>query len=239
MISSSRPTDPRINSTRIDSDIISVNRGSVRTTTINGEVSMFTGIIEAQGSVLKLVRRKNLFVLKIECQRIVKGTKVGDSVAIDGVCLTVTRRDGNTFDFDLMQETITTTTLKYLRPGSQVNLERAIKVGGRLGGHFVTGHVDGVGTVKNKATKANYAEFQIACKPKLILSLVPKGSVCVDGISLTVGGVSGNVFAVYLIPHTLEVTTLGAKEILDRVNVETDILAKYVAGSGSRLQATR
>ena len=127
-----------------------------------------------------------------------------------------------------MLETLRKTTLSQLRPGMPVNLERALKAGGRFDGHFVMGHVDDRGIIKKRIALPNYVEFQISVAPKLYRYLVPKGSVCVDGVSLTVGEVKKNYFSVYLIPHTLKVTTLGTKKEKDAVNIEADILARYI-----------
>ena len=189
---------------------------------------MFSGIVEGIGVVKGLEYKKNLFVLKISAKKILKGTKISDSVSVDGVCLTVTKIKEGIFYFDVMKETIDKTTLKYLRPNHGVNLERALKVNSRLGGHFVSGHVDGVGIIKKIITLPNYVEYQIAFNKELKRYLAPKGSVCIDGISLTMGTVKRNVFSVYIIPHTLKITTLGSKRASDKVNIETDILAKYI-----------
>lgn len=189
---------------------------------------MFTGIIEEQGTVKELIRRENLFVLRIKADRIIPGIKNGDSVAINGCCLTVTGRKGKVLSFDMMRETLEATTLGDLQSGNSVNLERAMKADGRFGGHFVTGHVDGVGLIKKIIKLPNYVEFVISSPKKLMRFLVAKGSVTLDGISLTVGRVSQQSFTVYLIPATLRITTFGDKNIGDRLNIETDILARYL-----------
>lgn len=189
---------------------------------------MFTGIIEVRGKVIKVQKRENLLAMTITAQKALRGTKIGDSIAVDGVCLTVTKMKGRQFRFDIMLETIRWTTLKYLEPGDLVNLERALKANGRLSGHFVQGHVDGVGTIEQKIRRPNYWEYRISVDKSLRSYLVNKGSVSVDGISLTVGQVHGNRFSVYIIPHTMRLTTLGRKGRFDQVNIETDILAKYI-----------
>lgn len=189
---------------------------------------MFTGIVEEKGVVWGLQKRKNLFMLTVSAQKVFKGLKIGESVAIDGVCLTAVSKKGSRVSFDVMKETLRRTTLKNLQKGSRVNLERSLRFGGRLGGHFVLGHVDGVGSIAKKIILPNYVEFQIVLDKKLMRYLVPKGSVCIDGISLTIGQVNKNRFSVYIIPHTLEVTTLGLKKVFDFVNIETDIIAKYI-----------
>lgn len=189
---------------------------------------MFTGIIEESGIVATLKPVKNLVTLKVKAKKVVKDLKPGDSVAVNGVCLTATQTKGGTIIFDLMKESLDKTTLGSLKPGDKVNLEPALKFGSRLGGHFVTGHVDDMGVIRKKVLRPNYAEYQISAAKDLLRYIVPKGSVTIDGISLTVGKVAKNYFTVYLIPYTLAVTTLGEKQVSDKVNVETDILAKYV-----------
>ena len=193
---------------------------------------MFTGIVETTSQVQSLTKRQNLFVLSVKKPKMFHDVKVGDSVANDGVCLTVTSIKGGCFHFDLMKETLEATTLKYLAPGKEVNLERAMKAEARIGGHFVTGHVDAVGVIEDIRTLPNYVEYWILIPKKLMRYVVPKGSVTIDGISLTVGEVKKNWFAVYFIPHTLEVTTIGKKRVGDEVNIETDLLAKYILKSG-------
>lgn len=190
---------------------------------------MFTGLIEEQGRVEGLEKKSNLFVLKISAPEIFKGTKLGDSVSIDGVCLTVVDiKKPRNLSFEMMKETIKKTTLQDLKSGSFVNLERALKAGSRLGGHFVTGHADGVGTIQKIVKQKKYVEFRISLDKNLKRFLVPKGSVAIDGVSLTVGKVNSKFFSIYLIPYTLKLTTLGIKKEGDRVNIETDVLAKYV-----------
>lgn len=189
---------------------------------------MFTGIVEITAQVRSLNKRRNLFTLEVEKPKIFSDIRIGDSIANDGACLTVTAMKGGALFFDLMKETLEATTLGDLVPGCQVNLERAMKAEARIGGHFVTGHVDAVGTIKDIRTLPNYVEYRISIPKKLMRYVVPKGSVTIDGISLTVGKVGKDWFAVYFIPHTLEVTTIGKKKTGDRVNIETDLLAKYI-----------
>lgn len=192
---------------------------------------MFTGIIEAQGVVKALEKTENLITLAVKCPRNFDDIKVGDSIANDGVCLTVTAIKGGCYYFDLMKETLEATTLKHVVPGTVLNLERAMKADARLGGHFVTGHVDGVGRIRDILTLPNYVEYRISAARDLMRYLVPKGSVALDGISLTVGAVRKDWFAVYFIPHTLKVTSIGAKKTGAEVNIETDLLAKYILKS--------
>lgn len=189
---------------------------------------MFTGIIEESGIVATLKPVKDLVTLKVKAKRVVKDLKPGDSVAVNGVCLTATQTKGGTIAFDLMKESLDKTTLGSLKSGDKVNLERAMKFGQRLGGHFVTGHVDGVGVITGKVVLKNYVEYQVAVARELLRYIIPKGSVTIDGVSLTIGKVERNYFSVYLIPYTLKVTSLGQKKVHDKVNIETDILAKYV-----------
>ncbi|MFA5059905.1 MAG: riboflavin synthase [Candidatus Omnitrophota bacterium] len=188
---------------------------------------MFTGIVKGLGAVKEIISKKNLIVLKVDTGKLFKKISIGDSIAIDGVCLTATSRKSNIVSFDVMKETISCTTLKYLKSGSKVNLEEALRANSPLGGHFVSGHVDCVGKILEKITQENYVEFQIAISKDQMRYIVPKGSVSVDGISLTVGKVWKNYFSIYIIPHTLKITTLGFKVSGDEVNIETDLLAKY------------
>lgn len=189
---------------------------------------MFTGIIEEMGIVERLDKQKNLFVLNIKANKVLAGTKNGDSISINGVCLTVTGRKGKVLSFDLMRETLFATTLRDLKSGDVVNLERAMKADGRFGGHFVTGHIDGVGMIKNIVKLPNYVAFEVTLDKKFMRYLVAKGSVTIEGISLTVGQVKKETFIVHLIPMTLRLTNFGQKKKADRLNVETDILARYL-----------
>ncbi len=192
---------------------------------------MFTGIVEAVAKIKALQKRENLYTLAVERPKIFDDIKIGDSIANDGVCLTVTAMKAGCCYFDLMKETLDATTLKHARPGGKLNLERAMKADARMGGHFVTGHVDAVGRIKDIRTLPNYVEYRITLQKDLMRYVVPKGSVAIDGISLTVGEVKKDWFAVYFIPHTLEVTTVGSKKAGDEVNIETDLLAKYILKS--------
>ena len=195
---------------------------------------MFNGIVEEIGVVDALDRRKNLSVLKVRARKVMSGTKPGDSIAVEGVCLTVTEKKKNILAFDMMRETVNKTSLGRLRRGDKVNLERALKAGARVSGHFVTGHIDDVGRVEQRIVEANYEELSIRLPKGLGKYIVPKGSVALDGVSLTVGKVGKDRFSVYLIPFTKQVTTLGSKKKGDRVNIETDILAKYILNRPDR-----
>jgi len=189
---------------------------------------MFSGIVEEKGIVQKVVRRPNLITMDVKAEKVLRGAKIGDSIAVNGVCLTITTIKGKTATFDLMKETLDFTTLGYAKSGTEVNLERALKVSDRIGGHFVSGHVDGMGLLKKKVTMENYVEWQIELDRRLMRYLAPKASVTVDGVSLTIGWVKKTTFSIYLIPHTLEVTTFGGKKVGQKLNIETDVLAKYI-----------
>ena len=189
---------------------------------------MFTGIVEEIGTVVELKVKNNLSTLEIHAKKVLEDIKQGDSVAVDGVCLTVVDIKGEMLTFDMMKETLVKTTLGGLKPQGQVNLERALKMSSFISGHFVSGHVDGVGVIKKRIKKENHLELRIQLLKNLRKYIVPKGSVCIDGVSLTIGEVKGDYFSIYLIPYTRHITTLGEKKEKDRVNIETDILAKYV-----------
>jgi riboflavin synthase len=189
---------------------------------------MFSGIIEEKGVVQEIECRKNLFSLRIKGRTTLRGTRAGDSISVNGVCLTVTVVRRGIFAFDLMRETLLKTSLGKIQKGDHVNLERALKVEGRLNGHFVMGHVDAVGVVNERMEEENYTELRISLPKGLSPYIAPKGSICLDGVSLTVGAVTKAYFSVYLIPFTKEVTTLGDKSRGDTVNIEVDILARYI-----------
>jgi len=189
---------------------------------------MFSGIIEETGVVEKLNCFRNLSVMSVRAKKIGKNVNPGDSIAVEGVCLTVTDNRKNLLVFDVMKETIIKSTLGRVKISDELNLERALKFGDRLNGHFMTGHIDDVGRIKVVVKAKNYTELRIHLKKKLKKYFVPKGSVCIDGVSLTVGDVKSDYFSVYLIPFTKKKTTLGKKKKGDFVNIETDILAKYL-----------
>lgn len=189
---------------------------------------MFTGIVENIGTIKKINAQKNLLVFHIDLGPLAKKVRPGDSVSVSGVCLTVTSKKATVACFDLMKETIEKTSLRSLQAGNKVNLELALQASSRMGGHFVTGHVDEVAVIKLITQEKNWVSFRIGMSKVHQKYFVPKGSVTVDGISLTVGKVGKDYFEVYLIPYTLQVTTLGLKKTGDCVNIETDILAKYL-----------
>jgi riboflavin synthase, alpha subunit len=186
---------------------------------------MFTGLIEEQGRVLTPPRNGKL---SLAASKVTEGLALGDSIAVNGVCLTVSAFSGQRFTADVMPETLHRSNLGELRTGSLVNLERALPATGRFGGHFVSGHIDGVGSLLSVRPEGNALIFSIRAAPELLRSIVEKGSVAIDGISLTVVEVTETLFSVSVIPHTAAVTTLAGKRTGDRLNLETDMIGKYV-----------
>jgi len=189
---------------------------------------MFTGIVEDLGKVQSLQKGSHSARLRITSGLIVSDVKLGDSIAVNGICLTVTSFDSSGFTVDVMLETLKKTTLGELKPGQEVNLERALRLSDRLGGHLVSGHIDGVGTVIKRTEQDIAVVMRINYPPQLGKYLVPKGSVAIDGTSLTVVDVQPDSFSVSLIPHTRGITTLGHKQTGDTVNLEMDVVAKYL-----------
>jgi riboflavin synthase len=190
---------------------------------------VFTGLIEDVGEVTGAERRSDRSVLTVRPRRLdAAALALGESVAIDGVCLTVTERGARGFEVLAGAETLERTTLGRLRPGARVNLERSLRVGDRLGGHFVQGHVDGVGKLVARRDRGANLELELRVPVELARYLVEKGSVAIDGISLTVNRVAGPVISVSLIPHTAQETTLADRRVGDPVNLEVDMLAKYI-----------
>jgi len=190
---------------------------------------VFTGIVEELGIVRTLRLLPESGQLTLEGRKILSGTQIGDSIAINGVCLTVIRQSEREFTVDVMAETLTKTNLAELKSGSRVNLERALQLQTRLGGHLVSGHVDGVGSIRRITPWGIAQVYEISAPPPLLAYILPKGSIAIDGISLTVIDVEADYFTVSLIPHTFEQTTLGSKGIGASVNLETDLIGKYVA----------
>ena len=189
---------------------------------------MFTGIIEELGTVERVTRGRVSAILAIRAEAILSDLKIGDSVAVNGVCLTATSLTGHGFTADVMHETLDRSSLAGLGPGSPVNLERAMAADGRFGGHIVAGHVDGVGTIAAIEQDDNAIWFTITAPEQVLRYVVEKGSIAIDGISLTVARVEPDRFAVSVIPHTAAVTLLGRRRTGDRVNLESDIIGKYV-----------
>jgi riboflavin synthase len=189
---------------------------------------MFTGLVEEVGRVVRLTRRGEGAHLYVSAHRVLEGTRIGDSVSVSGACLTVVAIGGDTFAVDCMAETLEHTTIGSLRPGHEVNLERALALGDRLGGHLVLGHVDGVGDVLSSRSRGIAQELRVSLPVELRGFVAGKGSIAVDGISLTVTDVTETEFGLGIIPHTLRETTLRAVSPGRRVNLEIDVLARYV-----------
>ncbi len=189
---------------------------------------MFTGIVEELGQVAKLETLADAVRISITGPLVVSDAKIGDSISVNGVCLTVTEKTADSFSADVMQETLNRSTLGQLVPGSKVNLERPVTLATRLGGHLVQGHVDGMGKIISREKSDNWDVVTIEPNPELLKYIVEKGSITVDGTSLTVASVNNKVFAVSLIPETLAKTTLGLVIPGDQVNLEVDVMAKYV-----------
>ncbi len=189
---------------------------------------MFTGLIEAVCTVKSVRQSENTMLLSIDLGGLADDSRIGDSIAINGVCLTIARLEGRIATFDLSAETLAKSTLGKLKPSSQVNIERAIKASERFGGHFVQGHIDGTATIKAIEKQGQFADMNFAAEPELLEAMVVKGSVAVDGISLTIASMDKDSFSVALIPETLNKTTLSRVKIGDEVNIETDIIVKTI-----------
>lgn len=189
---------------------------------------MFTGLVEELGTVKSIVRNNESFRLTITAKKVPEDIKLGDSIAVNGACLTVVDFQSTCFTCDVMPETAERTALAGIGPGTRVNLERALRLGDRLGGHLVSGHIDGVGVISAKKQHDNAMLFSIETEPDLMRYIVKKGSIAIDGVSLTVVDCWPTGFSVSVIPHTQEVTTLHLKTVRDTVNLETDMIGKYV-----------
>ncbi|GBG12083.1 riboflavin synthase [Paenibacillus agaridevorans] len=190
---------------------------------------MFTGLVEEVGRMKNVYRQGEAMMLTIGASIVTQGAALGDSISVNGVCLTVTSYDRASFTADVMPETYRKSTLHLLKPGDPINLERAMAVGSRFGGHIVQGHIDGTGKVTSRTVDANAVVFRIEAKSgDLMRYIIPKGSITIDGISLTVVEADGDGFSVSIIPHTLAETALAHRQPGDNVNLETDIIGKYV-----------
>ena len=189
---------------------------------------MFTGIVEELGTIRSIRRGAASAVLSIGAEAVLSDLRIGDSVAVNGVCLTTTGVDRSGFTADVMHETLQRSSLGALGPGSRVNLERAMAADGRFDGHIVSGHIDGTGTIAERRRDDNAVWYTVSAPPALLRYIVEKGSIAIDGTSLTVASVEADRFSVSVIPHTAAVTLLGAKGPGDVVNLETDIIGKYV-----------
>ena len=189
---------------------------------------MFTGIVEELGTVARIVRGSSKQRISIGCSKILEDIHIGDSIAVNGVCLTVVEFTDHGFSADVMNETFARSSLGTLKPGSYVDLERAMAADGRFGGHIVSGHIDGTGVIKSIRLDGNAVWFEIRAEEKILEGIVEKGSIAIDGISLTVAAVGRDSFNVSIIPHTLKETVLGHKKNGDIVNLENDVVGKYI-----------
>lgn len=189
---------------------------------------MFTGIIQGLGVVKRVEKRGESGRIVVESNLDLKDVRPGDSIAVDGVCLTIVMIQANSFSADLSEETVKSTTLGGMKRGAKVNLEKALRASDPIGGHIVTGHVDGTGVITRKTARVDFSIMEFDIPKGLIKQVIKRGSIAIDGISLTVVEVWEGGIKVHLIPHTLKVTNLSVKEVGDRVNVETDIIGKYV-----------
>lgn len=189
---------------------------------------MFTGLIESEGIITRVDRASGGMHLEVYAPEFGRDMAIGDSIAVDGVCLTIVKFIRGAFLADVSEETVNLTTLRDLRQGSKVNLERALRFSDRFGGHLVSGHVDGIGSLLMRHSAGNSTIYQFSAPRELMEFVVPKGSIAIDGISLTVADIRDDSFACAVIPHTEQVTTLKDKAIGSAVNLEVDMLAKYV-----------
>jgi len=189
---------------------------------------MFTGITEELGKIRSVLHGSNSIKLSICCDTVLENTKIGDSIAVNGICLTVTEMGKDWFAADVMPETLRKTSLSKLETSSMVNLERALRLSDRLGGHIVSGHIDGTGTIVNIKKEDNAIWYSVSVNESVLKYIVMKGSVAIDGTSLTVAYVDDSCFKVSIIPHTSKVTIIGTKKVGDIVNVECDVIGKYI-----------
>lgn len=189
---------------------------------------MFAGIVEEMGAVKSLEKTLAGTRLTILAKVVMDDLPIGASINVNGACLTVVKRDDKEFTVDVSPETIAVTNIGKLSTGSPVNLERAMKLNERIGGHLVVGHVDGTGTVRERHQEGNGTVLMVETPPEVLRFCIPKGSITVDGVSLTINEVAGRSFSVMIIPHTAKVTTLGIKQVGDTVNLESDLIGKYV-----------
>ena len=189
---------------------------------------MFTGIVEELGNISQIKKTDTGKQFTITAEAIMDDLKVGDSVSVNGVCLTVTTYDESSFNLDLVQETLKKSNLGDLKKENFVNLERAITLSTRLGGHILQGHVETVGVIMDKVPSGDGATLSVGIDPGFMRYCISKGSIALDGVSLTIASMSENIIKIALIPHTLEMTTLGLKDVGDSLNIETDIIGKYI-----------
>ncbi|MGE7602719.1 riboflavin synthase [Peribacillus sp. NPDC097675] len=198
---------------------------------------MFTGIIEEIGTVHSINKGISSMQLSVQSKKVLEDVHNGDSISVNGVCLTVTSFTKSLFTVDVMPETVKASSIRTLKPGSEVNLERAMSAQGRFGGHFVSGHIDGTGTILKKVQKENAVYYVISLEEGLSTYCIPKGSVAIDGTSLTIFGIEGNQLTVSLIPLTHQDTILGRKAPGDIVNIENDMLGKYIIHQMKRTES--
>lgn len=189
---------------------------------------MFTGLVEEIGNIKAITKSTKSAKITIKASKVLEKVKLGDSISTNGVCLTVTDFSTNYFTVDVMAETMRRSNLKNLSSGDEINLERALRLGDRLGGHMVSGHIDGVGVISKYENEENAVWITIKTPPELLRYIVEKGSIAIDGVSLTVAYVDDTSFKVSIIPHTKDVTTLLRKKIGDEVNLECDMVGKYI-----------
>jgi riboflavin synthase len=189
---------------------------------------MFTGLVEEMGTIVGIGKKGSSFHLTIDARFDLTPEDIGASIAVEGVCLTVVKIEGKRFTVDVSPETLSRTTLEKRSPGDPVNLERALRLSDRLGGHLVSGHIDGTAVVKDIKREENAIIYTFSTSSEVARYIVVKGSVALDGISLTVNDVHGTDFWVSLIPHTAAITTIGRRKVGDKINIETDIIGKYV-----------
>ncbi|MFA9455610.1 riboflavin synthase [Halalkalibacter sp. AB-rgal2] len=189
---------------------------------------MFTGIIEEVGTIKDVRQSGDEMVMAIQAKTVLQDVQLGDSISVNGVCLTVTQFTDQSFEVDVMPETVRATSLRGMTNGSKVNLERAMSANGRFGGHFVSGHVDGTGTILSKKQDHNAVYYRIGVSENLRRYMIEKGSVTVDGTSLTIFAVDEGSFTISIIPHTLDETTIGRKNVGNIVNIECDMVGKYI-----------
>ena len=190
---------------------------------------MFTGISEEKGKIKRINRGAASCSVEIEAGLVTEDCKIGDSISVNGICLTVTEFGENYFKADLMNETISRTAYSELTVGSSVNLERAMRADGRFGGHIVSGHIDGTGRISEIRKDGNAVWFSITADSSILDGIVEKGSVAIDGISLTVADVDDRSFKVSLIPHTMSLTSFSERKVGDKVNIENDVIGKYIS----------
>lgn len=189
---------------------------------------MFTGIIEHLGKIRQIKRHANSATVIVDLGGVASDVGLGDSVSLNGACLTATQIRNREVSFDVSGETLRKTTIGELRVSDQVNVERSLKIGGRLGGHFVSGHVDGIGVISKKETTKGQCTLEVSVDEEMITLMIKKGSVAVDGISLTIVDLVNTSFSVAIVPYTFDATTLGFKKVGQRVNIETDMMGKWV-----------